>query len=310
MLSILRSLSKLSLNCKRTTDLKHPYNKIGDGPEGPEARVVADKLKSNILYKYLHCTYLNEKSKITDVDNIKYPSRITNIFSYGKKIIIELHSGFLLITSLGMTGKFTYTSGKHSNIKFDINDVKPLGKFNILHKFCDLYYDDTRNFGNIVVIHKNNSSNFFNKLGPDLLQASITPDNWISFDNWLSIFTHKKLLKKPICIVLMNQELIAGIGNYLKSEILYLSGVHPERLIESITIDEWKLIHKNAHVVINTSYSHQGFTIESFISPDGTLGTYPSIVYGKKIDPYGNQVVKIYTKDKRCSYIAPLIQKI
>ena len=104
MLSILRSLSKLSLNFKRTTDLKHPYNKIGDGPEGPEARVVADKLKSNIL-----------------------------------------------------------------------------------------------------------------------LQASINPDNWISFDNWLSIFTHKKLLKKPICIVLMNQELIAGIGNYNKSEILYLS---------------------------------------------------------------------------------------
>ena len=303
-------LSKIAHHLKRTTDLNHPYNKIGDGPEGPEARIVADKLRLFINNKYLHCSLYTEKSKITGVQFILSPSLITNVRSYGKKVIIELKSGYILITSLGMTGRYTFDKGKHSHITFDINDFEQVGRLNVLHKYRNLYYDDTRNFGNIEVIHKNNSNEYFNKLGSDLLQASLTLDTWISFDNWLNIFTNKKLLKKPICIVLMNQELIAGIGNYLKSEILYLSAVHPERLVESITIDEWKLIHKHAHEVINTSYSHQGFTIESFISPDGSYGTYPSVVYGKKIDPYGNEVIKINTKDKRSSYIVPNIQKI
>jgi|688.fasta_scaffold812605_1 hypothetical protein len=78
-------LSKTAHHLKRTTDLNHPYNKIGDGPEGPEARIVADKLRLFINNKYLHCYLHTDKSKITGVQFIASPSLITNVRSYGKK---------------------------------------------------------------------------------------------------------------------------------------------------------------------------------------------------------------------------------
>lgn len=92
------------------------------------------------------------------------------------------------------------------------------------------------------------------------------------------------------------------------SEILYYAGILPERKINTITLQEWETLRVVAHKIILLSYSHGGFTIKDFISPDGQLGTYPAAVYGKKLDPYGNPVISMKTSNGRTSHWVAAIQ--
>ena len=290
-------------------DIPHPYNNIGDGPEAPEAKTSADKLRLKILDKFISSISYDVRSKIIGQNNLICPSKIISVRSYGKKILIELDISVIIITSLGMTGKWQYVSGNHSHTKLEISDCDNRGIIKIFKPYCTLFFDDVRYMGSIDIIPMANYAFYFKDLGPDLLELSLKEETWISLDTWITIFTGKKHLKKTICEVIMQQELIAGIGNYLKSEILYYSGIHPQRIIETINRQEWDTIRKCAHQVIRLAYSYGGFTIESFLSPDGSLGMYPAAVYGKTYDPNGNLVTRLTTKDGRTSHVVLGLQK-
>ena len=280
-------------------------------PEGPEARTIADKLRPYIRNKVIYNTFKDERSKTLGWDNLKCPAMIIEVRSHAKKVIIDLDTGHMIIASLGMSGRFQYNQGNHSHIRLDICEHRFEGPFHIIYHenpVCSLWFDDTRYMGSIDIIPNISVSLYFRDMGPDLLQAALDEKTWISLETWISIFTQKKLLKRAICDVIMDQSLIGGIGWYLQTEILYYAGVHPERLIESITTEEWDRIRISAHKVILLSYSYGGFTIESFISPDGSLGLYPAAVYGKKHDPTGNEIISEKLTNGRTSHWVPAIQ--
>jgi formamidopyrimidine-DNA glycosylase len=214
----------------------------------------------------------------------------------------------MIIFSLGMTGRIQFTQGPHSNVWFDLSKSTNKGKINLLTPNGSLYFDDTRRMGNVEVITHQEIPYYFSKLGPDLLALALDEKTWISLENWLTIFSLKRLQNKEICQILLDQDLVAGIGNYLKSEILYYAGVAPQRIVSTITKTEWDRIRICAHKIILLSYSYGGLTIESFISPDGSPGRYPKAVYGNKQDPSGNPVIRITTKDNRSTFWVPNIQ--
>lgn len=125
---------------------------------------------------------------------------------------------------------------------------------------------------------------------------------------WLLIFGQKKLKKRAICDVLVDQSLVSGIGWYLQTEILYYSGIHPERTIESLSSDEWERIRICSHKIIKLAYSCGGFTIKNFISPDGQVGKYPAQIYGKKHDSSGRQIINKKWHG-RTRHFVPVIQR-
>lgn len=289
------------------TDLPHPYNKIGDGPEGPEARTVADKLRQTLVNRSIINGIKGERGKSIGFDNLKCPATIIGVRSYGKKVLIDLDSDHVIVISLGMGGRLQYMAGDHSHIHFEIGEYQLEGPFRVLRKVFTLYFDDHRYMGSVDIIPTTGIPLYFNAIGPDLLEAALDPITWISLEKWLNIFCQKKLKNRVICNVLMEQSLVAGIGNYLSAEVLYYAGIHPERIVSTMTIEEWDRIRIAAHKVILSSYSYSGFTIESFISPDGSWGQYPAAVYGKTHDPLGNPVVKKKIKG-RTSHWVPAIQ--
>jgi len=296
---------------RSTTDLPHPYNKIGDGPEGPEARTVADKLRPVLLNNVIIKAHKAERGKSIGFENIRCPANIIGVRSYGKKVLIDIENNkgvHMIIVSLGMSGRLQYSPGNHSHIMFEIAQYNMSGPLKIMRPLLGLYFDDTRYMGGIDIIPTAGLSLYFKDLGPDLLHLALDEKTWIPLETWMLIFCQKKLMKRAICDVLLDQSLVAGIGNYLSSEILYYSGVLPDRSVESITMQEWDHIRISAHKVIHLSYSYGGFTIESFISPDGTLGTYPAAVYHKKFDPSGNPVISGKTRNRRTSHWVPSIQ--
>jgi formamidopyrimidine-DNA glycosylase len=275
-------------------------------PEGPEVRTVSDKLRPYLIGRVISGSYFGERAKTIGFHNLKYPSGIIGVRSHGKKVIIDLNTCHMIIVSLGMTGRLQYTQGDHSHVRFDISNIELQGSFRVMKQVFSLYFDDYRYMGSVDIIPNGGIPLYFRDMGPDLLQLSIDENTWISPNTWLIIFTQKKLLKRFICDVLLDQSLIAGIGLYLVTEILYYSMIYPKRIVGSITVEEWERIRINSHKVINLSYSYGGFTIRDFISPTGERGLYPSVIYGKTHDPNGYPIIDEKHKGRTLHFVPQL----
>lgn len=198
-----------------------------------------------------------------------------------------------------MNGKFLYEEGKHSHIRFDIEDEVPFS----------VYFDDTRYFGKINIIESTNESKYFANIGKCLLKHAMNEETWITNEEWTKIFK-PKLLRRKMCDIMIDQSIIAGIGQYLMVEILYFSGIHPKRIGNTITKEELELIRINSHKVVKLSYDYGGFTLRDFLSPSKKPGMYPAAVYGKTKDPNGYKVVKEKLTNGRSIHFVAELQKL
>jgi formamidopyrimidine-DNA glycosylase len=111
--------------------------------------------------------------------------------------------------------------------------------------------------------------------------------------------------------VLMNQSLIGGIGNYIKAEVLYIAGISPHRLVDSLSDNEFSALNKATRDVVRSSYARRGATISTYKDIDGDVGNFAFYfrVYGRATCENGFSVVRETTKDKRMTHWVPQIQK-
>jgi formamidopyrimidine-DNA glycosylase len=228
---------------------------------------------------------------------IPVPSRIEKVWSYGKKILFTLSSGDTLVSSLGMVGKWKYEASDHCHLFLEIGEDG-----------LTIYYDDYRYMGGVKIVKTTSLPSIFNEMGPDLLSDFHPP---ISFQEWVSRWSREKKIQKwQICHALMSGGVVAGIGNYLKSEILYRSRIHPARVLNTLSVNDWYQIYVQTYVTIQESYASNGLTIHDYWAPDGTKGTFKKQVYGQKFDPLGHEVIKGTFQDSRTSHFVPYFQRL
>ena len=105
----------------------------------------------------------------------------------------------------------------------------------------------------------------------------------------------------------MNQSLVSGIGNYIKSEALWLSCISPHRLVSEITDDELKTFNSATKQIMRASYDSGGATFLTHKNFGGTEGDYSSrfLCYNRKTDAEGNDICKVKTPDGRTTYWSP-----
>lgn len=276
-------------------------------PEGPEVRTVADKLRPELVGRLISGSYKGERGIGIGFQNLKLGAMITDVKSYGKKVLIYLETDHVIIISLGMEGRLQYKAGNHSHFRFDISNYEIIGKLRVMNTIFSLFFDDMRYMGRLDIIPTGNRELYFKDIGPDLLELALDDKTWISLDEWMKIFKSKR---RMIWDALLDQSLVAGIGNYLQAEILYQARVHPERIMATLTMEEWDQIRISAHKIIKLSYEYGGCTIKSFISPSGQPGLYPRVVYGREgeLDSNGYRIVRKKSKD-RSLYFVPEMQK-
>lgn len=281
-----------------TTDLPHPYNKAGDGPEGPEVRTVADKLRPRILGRTLRSGFHSDlfENKIFGWSALPIGSKIKEVRSYGKKVLLHFDLGLTMMFSLGMTGRLWYTRTKHTHVLLGLAaDDEPS------ETLLFLCFDDPRRFGSFKILNNIELQNELADLGPDLLEAALSTE--ISSESWLTRFRSARKSSRVIIDLLVDQAYVSGIGWYLATEILYHSGIHPERQGRDIKESEWEDLRQIAHYLIYVSYSYGGLTIESFISPDAEPGLYPASIYGKERDPLGRKVSQKKFKTRTLTFV-------
>jgi len=270
-------------------------------PEGPEVKTTVDFLKTYVGKTINNFSVLSgrytKKGGIENMSNISFPLKIKSVDCKGKFIYFTFsyensNKKYYLFSTLGMTGMWSGKMTKHT--RFSISFSEDL----------ILYYNDTRNFGTLkFVLSEFELDKKLKSLGPDVLNCDIDCQE---FKN--------RFIKKPnktIAECLMNQSVICGVGNYLKSEILYASKISPYRLIKDITDDEWHFLYFYSIAIPKRSYNLGGATIKDYRSPNGKEGQFSRrfAVYNCKFDPNNNIIVKETTKDKRSTYWVPEIQK-
>ena len=102
----------------------------------------------------------------------------------------------------------------------------------------------------------------------------------------------------------MDQSIFSGIGNYLKSEILYEARIHPLSKIQDLDNNLTKKLFKASRRLIKSSYLSQGNSLRHYKNVESIKGSFEFElkVYGKKRDPYNKTIKRIITPDKRSTY--------
>lgn len=268
-------------------------------PEGPEVKSMVLQLNKFLSDKTLHNIVLHSGrySKKTPDNFSKFleilPLKIVEVKNKGKFIWFQFEGGWTMWNTLGMTGGWNLEKSKYSHCEFILEDGK------------SIWFNDMRNFGTIKFCYDEvEFKKKLSKLGPDVLEDDFT------LDVFRGIMSKTRLQNKTIPEVFMNQTYISGIGNYLKSEILYQSKISPHRTLDSLSEEDLAELFKNIVTISKNSLKAGGATIRNYSNIDNETGKYvfEFKVYQQKKDPLGFTVKRIETKDKRTTHWVEEVQ--
>ena len=243
----------------------------------------------------------------------KLPIKVLDIKTKGKFLYFILEDDYYIFSTLGLRGGWTYKLNEKYQFTTLVNNSykkNALNHLNVEFKIDkgSIYYFDMLSFGTLkVVIGKDQLNKKLNSLAPDIMD--------ITLDLFINQITKKNNLEKPIGNVLMNQKVISGIGNYLRSDILWLSHISPFTLVKNIDLIELKKIYKNALLLTWGEYNYEeGLKLKKFNKKDKLPKDYDRefFVYNQKLDIYDNPIIKeeLYEgSQKRFIYWVKSIQK-
>lgn len=266
-------------------------------PEGPECRRVYEDLRQQIgdikisELRVLGGRFL--KKSPTGLTDVKLPSNVVGGGVRGKFIWLELETGSSMWITLGMSGYWSTETDPHAHFQMLLEDGR------------SLYFVDQRRFGTIRF--SQSRTELIDKLTG--LGLDVLNDTRIRQDDFNRAIN--KYQNKTVTEVLMNQKVCAGIGNYIKCEVLYRARVSPHRLISSLTESERADLFRWAREISVASYIQGGASIRNYQRLTGEHGSFvfEFEVYAQKEDPLGNPVVREETLDGRTTHWVPAVQR-
>lgn len=203
------------------------------------------------------------------------------------------NSDVVLFNTLGMTGGWTSHAMNHSRVKFSLLDSND--------NQDQLFFIDIRNFGTLNVKKKSELNKKLNDIGFDIVQNDLS---YIDFYNLLSGYKNMN-----ICEFLMRQDVLSGVGNYIKAEALWCANIHPMSVINDLDYSDINNLYDGLKNVIARSFDAGGATIKNYFrfnNWERTINFFK--VYGKNFDERGNKVEKMETPDKRTTHWCPITQ--
>ena len=241
-------------------------------PELPEVETIRKALEKQIAYKKITDFYVGNKKLRFDLPEkfkqLVIGQMVMKPMRVGKFCLLPLCSGKKILVHLGMSGKIKITTSK---TKLDIHD-------HAFIKFDDgtfVIYNDQRRFGFIDLTEEDIFTNkFINKLGPDSLSKKFNA-TYLS-----SILKYKE---RKIKNILLDQSIVAGLGNIYVNEALHVSKISPNRKGRNISLIKCYELVKNIKNILKNAIKAGGTTIKDHMQPDGNLGYFKQKlrVYGR-----------------------------
>lgn len=218
----------------------------------------------------------------------------------GKYLLLHLDDGQTLVVHLRMTGRLLYTPADHplaahSHAIFHLENGR------------QLRYVDVRRFGGfwLLAAGQEDTVTGMQRLGVEPLSAEFDAE-----------FLQSRLASRRIAIKvgLLDQHVIAGLGNIYVDEILFAAGIHPLRSCQSLTRKEWQAIAAVVPDILQSAIANNGTTFRDFLDGSGKEGeNMPSLqAYGRAGQPClrcGKSMERILVGG-RGSCFCPSCQKI
>jgi formamidopyrimidine-DNA glycosylase len=212
-----------------------------------------------------------------DVAQFLIGARITKIRRRAKVLIIDLSTDYSLIVHLKMTGQLVFVSSAerfgagHPNNS--LIGALPDKSTRVTLRFDDdsqLFFNDQRKFGWMRLLPTLEIANldFFKKVGPEPLNADFT---------WQ--FFQERLLRRPnssVKAVLLDQTVVAGIGNIYADESLWGAKIHPATQVSKLSPEQFKLLHKELIFVLKLAIEKGGSSDKNYVNAKGKKGSYMS----------------------------------
>lgn len=279
-------------------------------PELPEVESIKNYLSSKIINKTIdEINILSQKNFIGDKNKV-IGTKITSLERYGKVLIFKLSKNYFLNIHFKLSGQMLYAdnidSAFYKNIiPFTKTNKMPGKTTRVIIKFTDnsgLFFNDLRKFGWIKVSKKP-----LIPKGVDVLSKNFT----------LNYFEKIILAsKKPIKILLMDQDKITGIGNIYANDSLFKAKIHPLKKSNDLTKKEITNLYQSIKEEINKGIKDKGSSgaDEAFILPDGLKGSHQRhfLVYQRenKPCPRCKTLIKRIKQNGRSSFFCPKCQKL
>lgn len=288
-------------------------------PELPEVETTVKGLNSRVLNRTLVDVWTDSKKIIKkpgfyDFKKSIKGKKIKRVWRRGKNIIFNLSEDYSLLIHQKMTGHLLYGKWKKENNKWQPAEIGPLeDKMNsFLHLifFLDnkkmLALSDLRKFAKVELWKTKDLLGLeeFKKIGPEPLERSFT------FKKFKEVLIGKK---GKIKHVLMNQEIIAGIGNIYSSEALWRAKISPFKDVSELKDEELEMLYESIKKVLKIGVKLGGESFSDYRNIDGKKGEFDieRKVYkkeGQKCSRCGS-IIKRAKINARSAFFCPNCQK-
>jgi formamidopyrimidine-DNA glycosylase len=227
-------------------------------PELPEVETIKNALEPHLAGRTFKGIKISDTRPVQKLTLDEFCSRlmgkkILGLGRRGKFLIIRLSDGENLVIHLRMTGALLWNP----------RTIDPFTRVEFyLDKGGHLVYTDIRRFGTMSLVK--DIGDVVGKMGAEPLGKQFTPQYLAQL---------LKSRETPVKSILLNQELIAGIGNMYADEALFHAKIHPLRAASTLTSKEIGKLHTSIKDVLNRGIQKLGASIRNYRHPDGGQGT-------------------------------------
>ena len=285
-------------------------------PELPEVETVKNGLAPVMEGAVINRVMLRRKS-------LRYPfpdqfaerltgARILDVRRRGKYIQCVLSTDEVLIIHLGMSGRVRiHQSDQHCKpgaFTHDPGDHEAHNHVELVLTDPDsrIVYNDPRRFGfmDLALLDRLSESRHFASMGPEPLGRGFTVDHF-----------NERLIGRsaPIKSVLLDQRVVAGIGNIYACEALFRARISPRRQAASVAGKRAARLHEALRAVLRDAIAAGGSSLKDYSSVDGSLGYFQHRfdVYGKIDDECTvcGTVIKRINQSGRSTFYCPNCQR-
>lgn len=263
-------------------------------PELPEVETIVRYLQPRVRgkrivgFEPLSRRVCRDHGHSREIQKSVVGQKIVGVRRLGKNIIFPLSNGTNLLIHLMMTGRLWW------------NPEIPQPHDRLIIKLSGdnrLVFNDIRQFGKCRIL-----KNLENLVGEDPFA--------IRFDEFKNLIDSRKGIVKSL---LLNQNIIAGIGNIYADEILWQAGIHPLRKVATLNNSGLSALYKSVQSVLKKAIEKGGSSMQWYQRPDGSDGGYYRIrkVYGRageKCSRDGTIIHRIVA-GQRSTYFCPRHQQ-
>lgn len=234
-------------------------------PELPEVETVVRALRPELVGRAIISVWNDwprhvARPDVKELGSRLRGARIESIWRRGKYLMFELDTPDTLVIHLKMSGHLAVVNEDeprhaHVHTAFGLEDGR------------ELRFRDMRKFGKVYLV--DDVDDVVGGLGPEPLDGAFTP----------AVLTERLAgRRRALKPLLLDQSVIAGVGNIYADEALFAARIHPERTADSLAPEEITALHAGIQAVLRLGIAREGASIDLYVKPDGQKGDMQNAV--------------------------------